>query len=718
MNEAYYHGYYGKGTVSRRNPNQAMIIPQDLLHNWIVNLTNIQNERQNIGSDKRHYDTRGGIGAITNKDSNMETENSSSNTDSVPNTIPSSTSSTPAMDTKPSNNKYTDPLITYANNFESEIFQATLPDAFYCASQISSHNHDVFSFEEARSIAHYVSCPPPRLRHIQPIGKQTNKDTPSTTIENTPKTSAANSIASPPTNMNSMNNNKVRFEHMVFETSILEPEAVIYLLAMIPDRIVILPSHYRDNHTTFLYSEVQPYSLTLQYLWDYFCTRIRNFPARFSVYYSCRQLGYIVRDGHAFGTDFVLYTYGPGNGHAISTVMVMPLFIEYSQDHNHKNPEIVPNDEMKEQTFNNNVNEYPPILAPLQEHDVLSNWEQAHAHARVMGTIRKSFLLAYPAITIPSTTSITNPPTIVQPNNPNYYHESIAQYLRTPDCVLQMKINQMDTSNSTNNNDNNITSTPIPTINVHLQAISRWITSKEHKFKSEILLSKVAAMEILNESLQLQKMEQDLSTKSSGTLISMEEEPLLNTTNNNNNNSSKPVNKKQRQQQLRQVLQDYSIHQQQNKSTKTTNNNKMESFHRILPTVTSMVLSLYETDTDEECIKLAKDIIHKFHLNPIESSLPNQFGLSSHPSSSLSNTTTDPQPLDTNNTQIQVYKKYTISGGSYHQSLLTQAYQQLYSPSTTSNSSPTSTTNTATNNTNIWYMDRTVWSKLNYYGRR
>jgi len=49
-----------------------------------------------------------------------------------------------------------------------------------------------------------------------------------------------------------------------------------------------------------------------------------DFPERLAVYSNLRQLGYILRPGLKFGTDFAVYEHGPGKDHAPFLVHVIP----------------------------------------------------------------------------------------------------------------------------------------------------------------------------------------------------------------------------------------------------------------------------------------------------------------------------------------------------------------------------------------------------------
>jgi hypothetical protein len=65
--------------------------------------------------------------------------------------------------------------------------------------------------------------------------------------------------------------------------------------------------------------------LSTQHLWAIFCARIPDFPARFCAYSRLRALGWFVRDGQAFGGDFVCYEHGPGFDHAPHCIALAPM---------------------------------------------------------------------------------------------------------------------------------------------------------------------------------------------------------------------------------------------------------------------------------------------------------------------------------------------------------------------------------------------------------
>ncbi|KAJ3317952.1 hypothetical protein HDV06_001026 [Boothiomyces sp. JEL0866] len=69
-----------------------------------------------------------------------------------------------------------------------------------------------------------------------------------------------------------------------------------------------------------LYSERK---LSIQQQWDLFCKLDDKFPIRYAVYHHYRSLGYVVRSGILFGTDYVLYSQGPQYRHADYCVWIV-----------------------------------------------------------------------------------------------------------------------------------------------------------------------------------------------------------------------------------------------------------------------------------------------------------------------------------------------------------------------------------------------------------
>jgi hypothetical protein len=143
----------------------------------------------------------------------------------------------------------------------------------------------------------------------------------------------------------------------VQETSILEPEAAVYLLHRRPGCLLLYVSPQQWGRyapllqagagsgpgddaaatgtgpaaasgvgaSTAAVAAPQQAPLTLQQLWALFCGRIPNFPARYGVYKRFRDGGWVVREGSIFGADFVLYAKGPGWDHAPHCITVTPL---------------------------------------------------------------------------------------------------------------------------------------------------------------------------------------------------------------------------------------------------------------------------------------------------------------------------------------------------------------------------------------------------------
>ena len=224
MRELYEHGFYGKGTVSRRQPNRAMLLPAELMEHINVagggggsgggegggaplrsaaaialssGLLQGQPKRRPASSalpapgpptlstsepipSAMEEEGAGAAPCAASEPaaalqqalpaSALAAEGTSAEGNAAASAplIPEGAAaegaaSAPAAPARPT---YTDHLTLLCADFEAHITKATLPNAFYAAAAASCHSHDALPFETARQVVHYISCPPPRLRHI------------------------------------------------------------------------------------------------------------------------------------------------------------------------------------------------------------------------------------------------------------------------------------------------------------------------------------------------------------------------------------------------------------------------------------------------------------------------------------------------------------------------------------------------------------------------
>jgi hypothetical protein len=563
MREAYQHGYFGKGTVSRRVPNKAMVVPPELLSTWMHTAATTRSLRKVMGSDERYYDPAG-VAAAAAARSGASREaaaaaaaaaTASSSSSSSSSTTASAAHAAAAEAALAEGRIYADDLTVLADEFEAAILSIPLPNAYECAAAATSHGHDPLSFEDARRVAHYVSCPPPRLRHVKTVKKEGAEDGAAGAARggaegegSVPAASAPAPAPSPapapvPTSAAPQRPaTAIRFEHMVFETSILEPEAAVYLLARAPGRFAVLATPEWEHETPGAApgSGASGGPLTLQQVWSYFCARLRNFPARAAVYASCRDRGYVVRDGHAFGADFVLYPHGPGMGHALACVVVMPLKVRRGQQPG-------PGRQggggggggagPSSSSSSTSPSAPSPVLAPSPG-AVMSCWLQAHGHGRVIQAVRKAFVLAYTAVDVDADAAASfaayesllvsggggGAGTTI-PFEPDLYPEPVAAVLRDPMRVFAvdaepgvvqpvatssgesaMAVDGDPSSSSSSAAPASAPAVPAPPrIVVKLQAITRWVATKEHKVKNDALMAHVAALEAMQEAYAVQR---------------------------------------------------------------------------------------------------------------------------------------------------------------------------------------------------------------------
>lgn len=529
MRSLYSHqwGYVGKGTVSRRMPNRAMLVPPELIEEFMK--TQSQSGVQfDVGSDTRKYDEKdkrfvsSAITSSIQPSSKVEKLVGDSCVSSLQLSNPINTSLDATSDADKAIRHYEDVLTRYAHDFERLIASQPLPNAFLCASVASAHAHEVHPFDVTRSFAHYVSSPPPRLRHILPApslpsittstdtklsnrydttsSSEVNETTPtlSSSINDSDSTSFVDQTAqqkgsvhagittqrtdddkrgssrelhrTPPTL-----SQQVQIAHVIFETSIVEPEAAVYALSRSRGRFIVLPSLERGAAEG---GASVPTGLSIDRLWRHFCERILNFPARAAFYAHARDTGFVVRDGHAFGSDFELYPHGPGISHGTVCVIVMPLGIYRIGD---EGPV------MAVSTSSENIKVPQPHKGRM---GVMRNWVQAHAHGRVIGTVRKAFALAYTEICVPQR-QIQISPSVTDETSRTYYADDIAAVLLDPKCALGTVCNNDDVAG---NDKNDLTFTEAQ-IKIKLHSLSRWQVNLEHNKKKSAVMQQIALTE-------------------------------------------------------------------------------------------------------------------------------------------------------------------------------------------------------------------------------
>lgn len=208
MKELYEHGFFGKGTVSRRQPNRAMLLPEELMTHIISHagapgasggmsaaaaaavasglVQGTQSTRRPRAQDQdalaasraagagRSAAAAGESGAVTSSAADdVQMSDVAQNNDAGDKktellaqgeAVPASSDGGAASSSPRA--AYNDYLTLICGDFEEHITRASLPNAFYAAAAASCHGHDALSFEAARQVVHYVSCPPPRLRHM------------------------------------------------------------------------------------------------------------------------------------------------------------------------------------------------------------------------------------------------------------------------------------------------------------------------------------------------------------------------------------------------------------------------------------------------------------------------------------------------------------------------------------------------------------------------
>jgi len=521
MRSLYSHqwGYIGKGTVSRRMPNRAMLVPPELIEEFMKSQSQ-SGVQFGVGSDTRKYDEKdkrivsSAAISLLQPCSNVAKVSLddafpvSTTAEEIPTSIDDPKTITSSSGTPDESGKvqkhYEDILTRYAHDFEGLIAAQPLPDAFLCASVASAHSHELHPFDVTRSFAHYVSSPPPRLRHILPspsskamplssesaVGEAEKKVSEivndlSTSSSSLAKDSSSISISDKGVQLPGTRphyilptpSQQVQITHVVFETSIVEPEAAVYALSRSRGRFIVLPSTEKGSTEA---GTAIPTGLSIDRLWKHFCERVLNFPARAAFYAHARDTGFVVRDGHAFGSDFELYPHGPGVSHGTVCVIVMPLGVRRSR---------VIKPLISDVKFENGIRVPRPHESRV---GVMKNWVQAHAHGRVIGTVRKAFALAYSELLI-SQDQEDSTSMIIDDMSSQYYPEDISKILSDPDCALGTERIEMGAEvNDLKDMNLNFSEAKIK---IKLHNLSRWQVNLEHNKKKSTVMQQIALTE-------------------------------------------------------------------------------------------------------------------------------------------------------------------------------------------------------------------------------
>jgi tRNA-intron endonuclease len=83
-------------------------------------------------------------------------------------------------------------------------------------------------------------------------------------------------------------------------------------------------AYLTEIHLLNLHDSIKNQILSLEQIIQLGAAQSHDFTDRYQVYKHLRQLGYIVRPGMKFGTDFAVYEKGPGKDHAPFLVHVIP----------------------------------------------------------------------------------------------------------------------------------------------------------------------------------------------------------------------------------------------------------------------------------------------------------------------------------------------------------------------------------------------------------
>ena len=322
-----------------------------------------------------------------------------------------------------------DALMLLSGDFERRISRVPLPDAYMAAAQSVAHARDVTTFETARRTAHYISCPPPRTREAVATlhAKLTAEGTVDGAVDdgsgdgscsvdmNSNKSSVVPQVrvVGPGTGARTLSaaTEPSPTSRIVRETSVLEPEAALYLLRALPGRLRLYEvsrDHKlnRDHDDKRVSEDIGGVGAALSALtpttfWRLCCARIANFPARAAVYARLRGAGWIVREGTTFGCDFVLYARGPGWDHALHCITVSPLRLEVQ-------PQLAPEQASVPALVRGSSQAMtcavaPPHMHLPSDHAEIADWTEVHAVGRVVSAVKKHNVTAYVSLAVPAT---------------------------------------------------------------------------------------------------------------------------------------------------------------------------------------------------------------------------------------------------------------------------------------------------------------------------
>jgi tRNA intron endonuclease, catalytic C-terminal domain len=483
MLELYEHGFFGKGTVSRRVPNrgvfEVLFAPEEF-----------EAERQIAeAAEAAVKAAESGEGAIVPlavtspavaptsaaepmaKRARLETSQKADNsagsndfdevtvaslvaslgtkiTESVVVTDQMSIAASRSLDPR------ADVLTTIAADFEKRISKAPLPEAFTAAAIASSHSQDLMSFEQARAVSHYISCPPPRTREASAALRESiaessasasaagEGEAPKLVVIGKGAPEGSKAMAGPSTSSSAASaTSSAVGSGAMKETSILEPEAAMYLLLNGPPgclTIRISPKE-REKYKSIINindEEDEDKPLTPQQFWLICCARIGNFPARYYVYQHYRLGGWVVREGSIFGCDFCLYSKGPGWDHAPHCITVTPLrlavggaSVGQTGEDADKGAAISSSSSHKEGGEREMRIRTPPRA-------ILSDWTEVHAVGRVVNNVKKHNVAAYVTLRVPAQSAAAVASAADDNTSANYYPQAIAQLLSDPTTAI------------------------------------------------------------------------------------------------------------------------------------------------------------------------------------------------------------------------------------------------------------------------------------------
>lgn len=567
MLELYEHGFFGKGTVSRRVPNRGAF-------EVLFAAEDVEAERQIAeAAEAAVKAAESGEGAISGASEPLDSrppatkrarleKNESATEDGEKDRKTSPDSA--ALDALVSSlaSKMTesvvvtdqmciaasrsldpraDVLTKIAADFEARISKAPLPEAFSAAAIAASHAQDEMSFEEARAVSHYVSCPPPRTREASAALRDSiaasASAAPSSSTEASTSASAeaggsapdasssgaaaplpppisapklvvfgkgapegskaimgpaaATAAAAAAASSSSSSANKLQ------ETSILEPEAAMFLLLHGPPGAlnITISSKQKQKYQGILGIKLEEEEgatsssssslsspLTAKQFWLICCARIGNFPARYCVYQHYRLGGWVVREGTIFGSDFVLYSKGPGWDHAPHCITVTPLRLRVAAA---AAATTIEGKEGREtNTSGSNAIAPSPFPSPsplirAPPRAILSDWTEVHAVGRVVNNVKKHNVAAYVTFKLPPSSftaaslaslmaATTEGGSAEDERRPYYYYPpAIAQLLSDPSVCL-------------------------PRMTIQAQLFSRWHMTSDMSKKANAMMARAA----------------------------------------------------------------------------------------------------------------------------------------------------------------------------------------------------------------------------------